>query len=271
LNTNTVAIAETMPESYPPEPPKRATFVVTTYRADAHGHLKPDIPDQCPVAATFDHPEACCITSDHDRKRKTGPGHPIRVARCSVHNITFTLHPPGFAPYRRQSVAVVGPDGAQVDTGETSTLKARFSGTLFQAALDACQKIAWARDSSGAQHPNPLWSTQGRHLKLGLRLVGIANGLADRVREGIASALSIDMLTILGQLRLVGGVGQGYRAHGEAISSILELLPKPVSTAVALLRCGHWIGEWGEPLHWDSKRRVYDRGPFPVSGTTPSP
>ena len=259
-----------MPEYYRTLTAKQKPFAITTYRVDAHGRLKPDIPNRCPLAVTQDLPETCCITSDHDRQRKTGPGHPIRVVHCSTHDITFTLYPPGFGPYRRQSVAVVGPDGAQVDTNETSTLKARFRGTLFDAVLDAIQAIAWARDSNGAQRPDRCWSTQRRHLNLGLRLVGIASGLADRVRQGIASALSIDMLTILGQQRL-GGVGQGYCAHGEAISSILVELPKAVSAAVALLRCGHWIGEWGEPLHWDSKRRVYDRGPFPVSGTTSSP
>ncbi|QDV09319.1 hypothetical protein Poly30_48770 [Planctomycetes bacterium Poly30] len=259
-----------MPESYRALTPKQKPFAVTTYRVDAEGHLRPDVPDRCPLAVTLDRHEVCCITSDHDRHRKTGPGHPIRVVRCSAHDIAFTLYPPGFAPYRRQSVALVGPDGAQVDTDETFTLKARFSGTLFDAVLDAIQAVAWARDSEGDQHPERWWSTQGRHLSLGLRIVGIASGLADRTREGIARVLGLDTLTILEQLGS-SDEGQGYRVRGAAISSILDHLPEAAFAAVALLRCGHWIGQWGEPLHWDSKRRVHDRGPFPASRTSPSP
>jgi len=253
-----------MPELYRTQPIGQTPFVVTSYRSDANGSLKPDVPARCPLAATSIRPEPCCrITNDHERIRKTGPGHPLQVVRCHAHGIAFTLYPPGFAPYRRQSVAVVGPDGAQVGTDESSVLNAGFGGTLFDAALDASQGIAWARES-GCELPDRWWSTQGRHLELAARIVGIACGLAGRTRETIASILALDTLTILERHQEAGGEDQGYRALGKAIGSILGRLRGVTFAAVALLRCGYWIGQWGEPLHWDAKRRLYDRGPFQV-------
>lgn len=260
-----------MPESYRTQPTRQTPFVVTAYRADADGNLKPDVPTRCPLAAVSVRPEPCCsITNDHERIRKTGPGHPLQVVRCRAHDIAFTLYPPGFAPFRRQSVARVGPDGAQIGTDESSVLKAKFGGTLFDAALDASHGIAWARES-GCELPDQWWSTQARHLKLASRIVGIASGLADRTRERIASILALDTLTIRERQQGVDGQDPGYRALGQAIGSILDRLRGVTFAAVALLRCGHWVGQWGEPLHWDSKRRLYDRGPFPVSRTALSP
>lgn len=260
-----------MPESYRAQFGKQPPFVVTTYRADAAGNLQPDLPDQCPIAATAGRSESCCkLVRDHDRHRKTGPGHPLRVVRCLTHGIAFTLYPPGFAPYRRQPVAVVAPDGSQIDTDEVSTLKARFGGTLFDAALDAREATPWPRESGG-ERPDRCWATQGRHLEVASRLVGIAAGLADRTREAIAGTLAIDMLTLREIGQTSGAEAKGYRALGESIGAILMRLRGAAFAAVALLRCGHWAGQWGEPLHWDSKRRLYDRSPFPVPRTAPSP
>lgn len=260
-----------MPESYPTEPAKQTPFVVTTYRADAQGHLTPDVPDQCPVAVTSGDPEPCCrIKIEHKRDRKCGPGHPLWVVGCGVHGIAFTLYPPGFAPYRRQSVAAVGPDGAQIGTNERTVLKKRFSGTLFDAALDAAEGVAWARES-GDSLPERWWSTQGRHLKLLAQILGIASGFDDRTQEAVARILNIEMIVLCELRPKPNDVPRGYRAYGKAIGSILAGLRGAASAAITLLRSGHWIGCWGEPLHWDSKRRLYDRGAFPVSRTLPSP
>jgi hypothetical protein len=260
-----------MPKSDPTQSASHSPFVITTYRVDVDGSLAPDIPDRCPRAATSGEQDPCCsIARDHYRDRKSGPGHRLQVVRCRVHGIAFTLYPPGFAPYRREPVAVVGPDGAQLDTDESSTLSARFGGTLFEAALDAYDGTPWARECGDAP-ANRWWSTQSRHLKLAARLVGVARGLPDRAQEVIARVLAIDTLSILESKLESGGRGQGYRACGESIVSVVGRLRGAAAAAIILLRCGHWVGQWGEPLHWDSMRRVYNRYPFPVPRAAQSP
>jgi len=252
---------------------KPAPFVVTTYRVDASGEMTPDLPDRCPLAATSPRREVCCrIMNDHNRHRKAGPGYPLRVVRCRAHGVAFTLYPPGFAPFRRQSVAQVGPDGARMGTDESCALKANFSGTLFDVALDATHGGDWGRQSE-SDLPDPWSSSQGRHLDLASRIVGIANGVMDRTQEAIASSLGLDLLAIRERKRAALGEketsrARGNRACGQAICSILARLRGVTFAAVALLRCGHWIAQWGEPLHWDSKRRQYDRDPFPVPRTS---
>ena len=43
--------------------------------------------------------EGCRITQHDHRSRRTGPGHPLAVKRCHVHEHYFTVYPPGQVPY----------------------------------------------------------------------------------------------------------------------------------------------------------------------------
>lgn len=203
----------------------------------------------------------CRISAHHHRKRKTGPEFPLLVARCDEHGCAFTLYPPGFAPYRRQAVVRVGPDGAGIQSDEPKTLEDRFESTLFEAAVDADGGRAWARESAD-DFPEHWWTTQGRHLSLASRILGVARNLSDRLREALAAALMIDTLS----LRELAP-SSGYRARARAVCTVLCRLPAAAVAAVRLLRCGHLIGHWGEPLHWDPKRHALDRDPFPLAST----
>lgn len=246
-----------MPGSYAQRPRPRRPFIVTPYVAGPDGRLAAQMPSCCPVAVGG---SSCDLRIEHRRHRKTGPRHPLTVVRCRTHGCAFTLYPPGYAPYRRQPVVRLSPDGRPI-RGEGDATRTDFDQTLFEAAVDAGHGRAWARES-GPDPPRRWWGTQGRHLSLAARLVGVARDLGDRVRSSIAAVLSVGNLLLREGARAVG-----YRGIGRAICDVLGRLGRGARRAVQLLVCGHLIERWGEPLHWDPRRQLLERSPFRPPGT----
>jgi hypothetical protein len=250
-----------MPGSYPARPRTRTPFLVTPYTAGIDGRLAAELPTCCPHTAAG---ERCKVSIHDQRRRKTGPIHPLAVARCAAHDASFTLYPPGFAPYQRQAVQHLSPDGQEM----TPELKdgepaAEWRGTLFEAAVDGKEGHAWSRSSDEAPGAERWWGTQGRHLRRSASLLGVACDLADRVREAIGATLSIGTL-VLREL----SAATGYRAIGRAVCDVLSHLRGGAGRALRLLVCGHLAGQWGAPWRWDPARRVVERSPFLSGGTT---
>jgi hypothetical protein len=244
-------------------PNARGFFVITPYRPNADANPVPDIPDTCPLHAVDK--SICQIAQHHFRNRKTGPGFPLLVVTCHAHKISFTLYPPGFAPYRRQPVI------QQTLEGETPAVEKEnhldeagiYEATVFQAAFDAKAGRAWAKNSLESA-PERWWSTQRRHLQLGARLLGISQSLNQHVRETIAEALSLDHLRLR---ELLPKTSLGYRSLGLAICEVLKSIHSGTTRAMRLLFCGYAIGRWAMPWRWDSKRKVLEGLPFRVHGT----
>lgn len=243
-----------MGESYCGRPCSCSPFVVTSYTTGAGGELVAELPACCPIGCV-DGSRACRVVRHHRRKRKSGPQHSLCVARCNTHETAFTLYPPGYAPYRRQSVLRLSPAGEALGSEEHAKLAA-FSGTLFDAALDAAQGRRWSRDS-GDGVPERWWSTQGRHLRLAAAIVGVGRDIGEKVRESVAAVLPFGALLLRDRSQ-----ARGYRAIGKAVCEVLEELHGGARRALHLLVCGHLIGQWGEPLLWDSERGVLERSPF---------
>ena len=245
--------------SHTDRPRARRDFVVTPYFPDAWGGLEPERPALCPLGVGGG--GVCEIGEHHRRDRKTGPCFPLVVLSCRTHRLGFTLYPPGHAPYQRQAVLRLGPDGsAVIGEGERPALW-EYESTLFEAALWARTGRAGGRDS-GAGPARLWWSTQGRHLQLALRLLGLARELDCRGRELLAQVLVVDVL-LLHELAKGLEMCSGYRALGSAIGRVLEALHGGALRARRLLCSGHLVGHWGEPLHWDKVRRCFVRSPFP--------
>ncbi len=142
--------------------------------------------------------------------------------------------------------------------------RGRVRRDVFAAALDAKAGKAWVR-ATMTEVPDAWWSTQGRHLRLAARLVGVAIDLPERIRLSIATLLSVGMLSLRDLCQ-----AKGYRARGAGICSVLEQMKgHAFARAEQLLVCGHLTGQWGEPLHWDVRRRVLVRSPFCIPGTGP--
>lgn len=252
------------PFSHATRPSARGFFVVTPYDCDGDGVHHPRIPERCPLRRRGDAP--CRITEHHRRHRKTGPGFPLQVIRCTTHQKHFTLYPPGYGPYLRQPVEDLAPDGTAPVGPRDAPLHA-FEGTLFDAALDAARGRPWARDTSSEDPPpERWWSTQGRHLELLLRMLGLLSGMQDGLREAIAAVLSLDLMLLLELARRVAGE-TGYRSKGKAIVEVLRSLAPRRDRAHRLLHCSHLIGHLALPLLWNTTRRSLERLAFP----TPEP
>lgn len=254
-----------MPGCYRAGPPLRRPFLVTSYIEGRDGRLVAQLPSCCPHGAGEPGEPAgstCVLAIDHHRQRKTGPVHPLAVVRCRTHRCGFTLYPPGFAPYGRQPLLKVEPDGNPIQRA-AGGLRGDFEDTVFAAALDGADGRPWARDSDFTV-PDRWWSTQDRHLHRAARLVGIARDLADRVRESIAAVLSVT-----GLMQRERSSATGYRGIGRAVCDVLrQLCGRKPRRALALLVCGHLVGHWGEPLLWDADRKVLERSPFCAPGTS---
>lgn len=251
-----------MPPDYPIRPRLCRAFLVVPYTVDAAGQMDAVMPSRCPAGVDPSSGGECELALHHRRARKTGPGHALCVVECREHEVAFTLYPPGYAPYRRQAVLKLTPEGEPIGR-EGSAVAAEFEDTVFAAALDAKEGKRWARETK-AEVPERWWSTQGRHLQLTSRLVGVASDLADKIRESIATVLSVGLLS----LRELSA--KGYRALGAGVCSVLGWLQgRGCARAQQLLICGHLIGHWGEPLHWDATRQVLMRSPFCVPGMSP--
>lgn len=216
------------------------------------------MPTCCPLGV--DGAGGCVLWVHDERHRKTGPAHALSVVRCRTHGASFTLYPPGYAPYRRQALLRLSPSGVEVEADGREY--GDFEGTLFEAALDAREGRGWARESATAI-PDRWWGTQGRHLRLAARLLGLDRELGERVREKIAATVSVAALTLREYASATG-----YRAIGEAVCAVLSRISGGARRSFTLLVCGRLIGKWGEPLWWDDERQVMQRSPFLVEATS---
>ena len=253
-----------MPASYLDAQRSHRPFIVTPYVARTDGELEAQMPSSCPRGAGAVEP--CRLSLHHRRSRKTGPEHPLAVIACRTHGVAFTLYPPGYGPWRRQSVERLSPDGRALGV-EIDLEAAEFAGTLFEAAADARAGRAWARDGGASDRPpERWWSTQGRHLALAARLVGVAAELCDKTRERLAAVLSVGTLLLRDKAK-----ARGYRAIGDAVCSVLTALGRGPRRARRLLLCGHLVGCLGEPMYWDARRGVLHRSPFRLGQYGASP
>lgn len=95
-------------------------FVSAPY-VEEDGRWRPVAVKECPYG------EGCRITGHGFRHRKSGPGHPLAVKRCQVHERYFTVYPPGHVPYGRQRISPVTSAGLEVLAESAQT---RWRGSL---------------------------------------------------------------------------------------------------------------------------------------------
>jgi hypothetical protein len=217
-------------------------FVSCTYAIDGEDGYEPEIPEFGPCGA-----EKECQLSVKDRRgRKTGPGYPLTVVYCAVHDVHFTLYPPGHVAYGRDALVGLAPSGKTLEKGRDPP----FSNTYFDAALDAAKGIAWPRNSmEGSMAPR--FITQCRHLDRCSQLMGLSQE-EPRAREKVAAQLGIGGLIVQeAQLKLLTG---GYRASGQAICQILSKIIETESTFQRLTTCGHYARIWRQIQRWDESR-----------------
>jgi hypothetical protein len=107
---------------------QREPFLCAPYVADEKGKFHPaEKITQCPWARGS---ERCRLRKHDFRKRKTGPGIPLRILRCQSHGRHFTVYPIGHVPYGRQPVVAVDLGGYPVEAKEKEGV-ARWRDSRF--------------------------------------------------------------------------------------------------------------------------------------------
>jgi len=200
---------------------------------------------------------ACRIKNSHRRARKTGPEFSLFVVVCKEHNIGFTLYPPGYYPYSRHTLAPVFSDGTL--TAE-QTDNHRFTGTLFDAPIDAATGNVWRQEGT-ENSLTPRRTTQNRHLKRIAELFGIRADGEGRQREEVS-----EILMVPGQLLHDCSVSlsstSAIKLKGTIITRILDQLPFVTTIFQRLAEVGAGAGLWPPPLFCNPRDRRLHPTPF---------
>jgi len=221
-----------------------------------------EVPTRC-VASTERDGSDCSIAVHHLRSRKTGPCHPLVVARCKLHEVAFTLYPPGYVPYGRAAIAPVDAEcqvlheTTDAEAGKGAACNERvkqlaWNATLFRAALDGRAGLAWPRELSGSAFGS--WRTQGRWLAIIATWLGLTH--SDDEQWSYAGPLGVPALTLREASAAYRGA-KGYVARGRAVALVVDALSMlPVTGRLLLdllLVAGFVAGLWGTALRWDTR------------------
>jgi len=206
----------------------------------------------------------CRLHVDHLRERRTGPGHPVTVVRCTEHKRAFTLYPPGHVPYGRAALAAVAPDGGPVQQHEGEVGGSGWRATLFEAAVAAAHGGLWPREClDGSRH----WqATQRREVGRAIRLLGLDPTSHVRMREAMAQALGVDLQLLVDWSHTLCG-RPGLRQRGRAVCAVLHAVAAGPCVVDRLAAGGALVGLWGRPLRWDPVAGQLRGPPFPAAGT----
>lgn len=231
------------------------------------GEFLPDVPSRC-LAATEADGLDCRIGVHHRRSRKTGPCHPLAVARCTTHGEVFTLYPPGYVPYGRVAVVPVDSEGAvlheivDIAAGDTAYATDKeiprqiaWNATIFRAARDGKDGFSWPRDGSTDAFGS--WRTQGRWIAITAALLGLTSGDTDH--WPLTGPLGLPALR-LREASVDYASAKGYVARGRAVTLLLDALTGTGRRLLdLLLLAGCAAGRWGEALRWDPRAQVLRR------------
>ncbi len=165
--------------------------------------------------------------------------------RCKTHKIGFTLYPYGYYPYSRHTLAPVDMEGnllAKSYDKQTSL----FVGTLFEAATDAADRIAWETESTEG-YLRLRFTSQIRHIQRAAILLSIAPETRNYLREEITKILAVSGQSIIDTSIQTAQSLCDYQCWGDNICNLLQQIP--IGTLFErLAEAGASAGLWKEPL-----------------------
>ncbi len=238
--------------------------MVASYLAVEGGEFLAAIPSQCLASASDEaNGLSCRIRVHHRRGRKTGPCHLLVVVRCETHGMSFTLYPPGYVPYGRAPMAPVDTEGhVLLEVGEFDRAgdpgdneiseEPAWDGTIFRAARDGSQGLAWPRQGSTTVFGS--WRTQGRWIAIAAQCLGLTGAVLDR--WPLVGPLGVPAL-LMREASAAYACAKGYVARGHAVARLLVALATTGRRLLdLLLSAGFSAGRWGEVLRWDARAQV---------------
>jgi hypothetical protein len=254
-----------VPTCHTARPLASRAFIITSYSAPEGGAFLADLPLRCLASTELDG-LICLVRVHHRRSRKTGPSHLLTVARCTTHQVVFTLYPPGYVPYGRIAMAPVDSESQVLDefadvvsaggaVDSETPRQIAWNATFFRAARDGRNGLAWPRDGSTDAFGS--WRTQGRWIAISAALLGLTDGDADH--WPLAGPLGLPALT-LREASVDYASAKGYVARGRAVTLLLDALTGTGRRLLdLLLLAGCAAGRWGEALRWDPRAQVLRR------------
>lgn len=245
-------------------PTSERLYVVTEYHQDSSGIITANLPEFCPLHSNGNLP--CRVELHHCRPRKTGPPFALHVVICYIHCRIFTLYPPGWTPYSRKPLVHLALDFTPTNTDEGVD---KFTGTIFDAALDAAKHHFWPKESD-ADSLTPRFSTQIRHLQRTAILFGIEDPSKALLQQQLIQILQIPGQLLHDSSRNIEICG-GCELRGRVISEILQALPNTTTIFQKLASAGHLAGLWPAPFMCDKTIRSRQTPSFQSARTRGSP
>ena len=142
------------------------------------------LPDRC-LSSLAGAAGPCQVGGAGWRARSTGPRHPLRVVRCRVHEIAFTLYPVGHVPYGREPVLGEPGEAGEIDT----------KSSLVGAAIAAIRKERWPEELI-FDEPGPVQRTQRRRVEWLGKAVGFDQ---PQVESSVLGELGLAAIEVNGQ------------------------------------------------------------------------
>jgi len=213
--------------------------------------MRPSVPDRC-IQGVENETGACHLVVHHWRNRKTGPEFPLLVLQCRTHGVAFTLYPLAHVPYGRVAVAPVDTDGRLLPAeGDSSTEPPSiWEETIFGAAQDAAEGVAWPRKEDNCPEAGGSPRTQRRRIELAADVLG----LRGQDNSPLIGPLGISALGHQEAKRAYQGA-TAYRTLGSAVcQAVGELALAPCPLLDMVLAAGFAAGRWGKPWRWDTSR-----------------
>ena len=218
--------------------PCHSPFLVVPYIVNRRGLVEARLPNKCPLWEKGD--EGCCLVRKGYRIRKTIRAYRLCIFLCRQHGRKFTAYPPGYAPFLRKPLALIAPNGVEVQTEHRSEI---FRGTLLQAAIDAARGKTWP---SRSMPMKPCQRTQERHLSRLASLLGLATRLDAKTREWIGETFEVPGMISHDRQRSVDK-DPGFRNLAVNVWGLSCKLTNKFRDYERLLVGGYLSGQWGRP------------------------
>jgi hypothetical protein len=162
-------------------------------------------------------------------------------------------------------LAPVSPDGRLLVEQKDNH---RFSGTLFDAPLDAAAENVWCQEST-KNSLTPRLTTQNRHLGRIARLFGIGVTGEARHREEVSQLLMVPGQLLHDCFASLSAAAT-IKSKGTIISGILNRIPFFATIFERLVELGAGAGLWPSPLFCSPGDGLLQPTPFhPVRTTGP--
>jgi len=144
-----------------------------------------------------------------------------------------------------------------------------FTGTYFEAALDAARQCSWPHHSYDGDLV-PRFTTQVRQMANSALLLGIQPGLHERLREQTAQFFSIGGQRLYDSAAVIEAQ-PGYHGLGKAICHVLDALEQNTFLFERLTEAGSGVCLWPCAHLWDPQLNILRRTRFHRIGTRAPP